>query len=482
MSHSGAGNAIVSAGDVAAVRAQVAAEVVRLGEWITTTRLEDVPAPILERTVRVLADDMGAIIGARDEPEVAAFHTRILAASAAQEATVFRGGRQRTDRRNAASANGLAADWLELDEGYRVTPCHAGLYVVPALLAEAEAANLPFGQMLRALVLGYEFVTRIARSWTPGGLTMQSHGRYGAIGAAAAVALARGADARLFLDAVCTAATLTGPSPRSHLIDGTLARNVWPAAGAWNGFMAVEWAECGIAGAPTAFFDVYTTVLGGEAHPERLCEGLSESGAAVRNPRWSIEDGYTKIYACCQHVHSAVEAVLDMRMNLLQGATLDDIDSVTVHTHNLGMALMNARPHTTLGAKFSMPHAVAAALVTGSGGAGAFTSATLADPALDALRQRVRVAPYTPALPPPNDRPARVSIALKNGRTVSGECLSAQGGADRPLPPGTVFDKLDALAVPVYPAMRRAFEELTALPPACLAQGWCTLLDGLLID
>lgn len=473
------------------VRSEVAARVVRLGEWITATRLEDIPAPILERAVRVLADDMGAIIGARDEPEVAAFHARILAASGTQESTVWRGraanrhSATRTDRRNAAAANGLAADWLELDEGYRVTPCHAGLYVIPALLAEAEATNLPFGQLLRALVLGYEFVTRIARSWTPGGLTMQSHGRYGAIGAAAAVALARGADARLFLDAVCTAATLTGPSPRSHLVDGTLARNVWPAAGAWNGFMAVEWAECGIAGAPTAFFDVYTTVLGGKAHPERICEGLSApgngAGSVVRNARWSIEDGYTKIYACCQHVHSAVEAVLDMRMNLLQGATLDDIDSVTVHTHNLGMALMNVRPHTTLGAKFSMPHAVAAALVTGSGGADAFAATTLADPVLGALRERVRVAPYTPELPPPNDRPARVSVAFKNGRTVSGECLSAQGGADRPLPPETVFHKLDALAVPVYPKMRRSFEEFTAIAPARLAQGWRTLVDELIV-
>ena len=461
------------------VRAQVAAEVVRLGEWITGTRLEDIPAPILERAVRVLADVMGAIIGARDEPEVAAFHQRVLAAAGVQESTVWRGPARtatRTDRRNAAAANGLAADWLELDEGYRVTPCHAGLYVVPALLAEAEAAKLPFGQMLRALVLAYEFVTRIARSWTPGGLTMQSHGRYGAIGAAAAVALARGANARLFLDAVCTAATLTGPSPRSHLIDGTLARNVWPAAGAWNGFMAVEWAECGIAGAPTAFFDVYTTVLGGTAHPERICEGLSAAGntagGAMRNARWSIEDGYTKIYACCQHVHSAVEAVLDMRMNLLDGATLDDIDTVTVHTHNLGMALMNTRPHTTLGAKFSMPHAVAAALVTGSGGADAFAATTLTDPVLGALRERVRVTPYAPELPPPNDRPARVSVTLKNGKTLTGECLSAQGGSDRPLPPETVFHKLEALAVPVYPALRRRFETLTALAPADLARSW----------
>lgn len=460
-------------------RDAVAREVTRLGEWITAVRLDDIPRPIVERAVRVLADDLGAITGARDEPEVAAFHARTLETAHRNEATVFRGGRARTDRRSAAVANGLAADWLELDEGYRVTPCHAGLYVVPALLAEAEAAGLPFGQMLRALVLGYEFVTRIARSWTPGGLTMQSHGRYGAIGAAAAVALARSADARLFLDAVSTAATLTGPSPRTHLIDGTLARNVWPATGAWNGFMAVEWAGCGIAGAPTAFYDVYTTVLGGEAHPERLSEGLTGAGAASRNARWSLEDGYTKIYACCQHVHSAVEAVLDLRHALLRDGALGEIESITVHTHALAVPLMNTQPHTTLGAKFSMPHSVAAALVTGSGGADAFSAASLTNEVIARLRERVSTAPYAPALPPPNDRPARISIALKGGRSVSGECLSAKGGPDRPLPSDTVFDKLDALAVPVYPRIRTLFEELTALSPARLAQGWHSIVGEL---
>jgi 2-methylcitrate dehydratase PrpD len=452
-------------------RDDVAASIVRLGEWVTSVRPEDIPRPILERAARVLADDVGAIVGARDEPEVAQFHERMLARTSAKEATVFRGGRARLGRHDAAVANGVAANWLELDEGYRVTPCHAGLYVVPALLAEAEASDLAFGRMLRALVLGYEFVTRIARSWTPRAMVMQSHGRYCAIGAAATVALARDADAGRFIDAVSTAVTLTGPSPRTHLADGTLARNVWPAAGAWSGFMAVEWAGCGIAGAPSAFFDVYSTVLGGEAHPERLIEDLAG--------RWSIEDGYTKVYACCQHLHSAVEAVLDMRESLLKDAKLEDIESVTVHTHSLALPLMNARPHTTLGAKFSMPHAIAAALVTGSGGAEAFAATTLGHAAIGALRERVHAAAYAPVPPAPNDRPGRVSVALRNGRVLQGECLSAQGGSDRPLPPETVFGKLDSLAAPVYPRMPALFRELAGLEAARLEQGWHSIVDEL---
>jgi 2-methylcitrate dehydratase PrpD len=452
-------------------RNETARAISQLAGWAVQTPLSAIPREVLARGVRVLADDLSAIVGARDEPEVAAFHGRVIGRARVAESTVFRGGRQRTDRLSAAVANAMAADWLELDEGYRVTPCHAGLYVLPALLAEAEATNLPFEALLRALVLGYEIVTRVARAWTPRAMNMQSHGRYSAVGAAAGVALARRAEAHLLVAALGTAVTLTGPSPRNHLAEGILARNVWPASGAWSGSMAVEWAECGIAGAPGAFHDVYSTVLGGEAHPQKLVEGLGE--------RWAIEDGYTKIYACCQHLHSAVEATVAMRDRLLARASVDDIASVRVETHDLALPLVNYRPETTLGAKFSMPHAIAAAIVTGTGGAAAFAAATLAEPAIGRLRERVTMAPWAPLLPPPNDRPARVTVELRDGGRLEAECLSAAGGPDRPLPPGTVLEKMSVLAAPVYPRMRPLFEQLLQLEPARMRAGWADLVGEL---
>ena len=454
-------------------RAATAQGIQDLAAWAAATPASAIPREVLARGVRVIADDLAAIIGAREEPEVAAFHERVLGRSRLAEATVFRGERRRTDRLSAAVANAVAADWLELDEGYRLTPCHAGLYVLPALLAEAEAANLAFSETLRSLVLGYEIVTRVARAWTPRALNMQSHGRYCAVGAAAGAALARGADARTLAAALGTAVTLIGPSPRNHLAEGILARNVWPAAGAWSGSMAVEWAECGIAGAPGAFHDVYSTVLGGDAHPERLNEGL----AARRLDRWAIEDGYTKIYACCQHLHSAVEATVAMRERLLARASFDDIAVVRVETHALALPLVNTRPHTTLGAKFSMPHAIAAAIVTGTGGAQAFAVGTLVEPEIGKLRERVSVALWTADLAPPNDRPARVIVELRGGGTVEAECLSALGGPDRPLPLETVFGKITALAAPVYPRMRAVFEDLAGLPAARMNTGWADIVS-----
>jgi 2-methylcitrate dehydratase PrpD len=446
-------------------REEVALGIAALAAWAARTRAGDIPAEVLARAVRVLADDLSAIVGAREEPEVTAFHRNILSRRSHEEATLFRGGRPRTDRLSAAVANAVAADWLELDEGYRLTPCHAGLYVLPALLAEAESRNLALGELLRALVLGYEIVTRVARSFVPRALNMQSHGRYSAVGAAAAVSLARNQDP---LDAICAAVTLICPSPRNHLAAGILVRNVWPAAGAWSGMMAVEWAQCGIAGAPGAFHDVYGEVLGGRAEPSILTARLGE--------RWAILDGYTKIYACCQHLHSAVEAAVGLRGELRSRAALEDISAISVETHALALPLVNARPHTTLAAKFSMSHAMAAALATGSGGAEAFAAATLADPVIARLRERVSVKPWQPELPPPNDRPARVTVELRDGRTLQAECLSAKGGPDRPLPLQVVLEKMTALASPVYPNMRRVFEELLESPASRMARGWADIV------
>jgi 2-methylcitrate dehydratase PrpD len=451
----------------AARRQAVADAVGRLAEWAAATPAAAIPREVLSRAVRVLADDLSAMIGARDEPEVRSFHEKVLAAVRKGEATVFRGGRPRTERIDAAVANAVAADWLELDEGYRLTPCHAGLYVLPALLAEAETRNLKLEELLRALVLGYEVVTRVARAFAQPKGTMQSHGRFAAVGAAAAKAHARKKSPAEMVAAISAATTLIGPAPRNHLAQGILVRNVWPAAGAWSGIMAVEWAECGIAGAPGAFFDVSGTVLGGEIAPARLAARLGES--------WAILDGYTKIYACCQHLHSAVEAALELKQRL-GGKALDEVRAITVETHPLALPLVNPRPHTTLSAKFSMSHAMAAALAMGSGGADAFSAATLDDPRLGRLRERVSVQPWPEPLPPPNDRPARVRVALADGATLEATCLSAQGGPDRPLPPETVLEKMSALASPAYPRIRPIFEQLMPLPPARLAQGWADIV------
>ncbi len=446
----------------------VAAGFLDLTEWAATACAGDIPEVVLARAARILADDLSAIVAARHEPEVERFHQRALDETRPAEATVFRGGRPRTDRCTAAVANAVAADWLELDEGYRTTPCHAGLYTLPELLAEAEFRDAPIGALLRALTVAYEVVTRVARAWTPANLAHQGHGRYAAIGAAAAVALLRGKRAAELRDALSAAATLIQAGPRSHLVGGALVRNVWPAVGAWSGMMSVTWAECGIAGMADSLYDVFTGVLGGTAKPARLTADLGAS--------WAVLDGYTKIYACCQQTHAAVEASLAARAALPPTATAEHIAAITIETHPFALMLTNRAPATTLAGKFSLPHVVAVTMATGEAGPGSFGAAMLNDPGIARLRACVELKPYEPAPPPPDDRPARVTVTMRDGQRVSRECRSAQGGPDRPFPASVVDDKIAAMIAPAYPCFTEAVAAVARREPRALAQGWSSFV------
>jgi len=438
-------------------------------DWATSVRPDDLPEPVLRRATLVLFDDIAAMVGAAAEPEFQRLLPRLDATGGPPEATAFARPGPRTDRHAAARINAISANWLELDEGYRATPCHAGLYLLPALLAEAEAAGTSLVDMLRALTVGYEAITRIARAFAQQPAVMQSHGRFAAVGAAIVVALHRRLSASQVMDAASAAVTLISPAPRNHLALGSLVRNIWAAMGAQAGMQAVDWTDAGITGSPGSFFDVYCTVLRGQFTEGTLCAGLGES--------WAILDGYTKIYACCQHLHAAVEAVLELYPTATAKG-LDRIVTIDVETHELALPLQNVRPHNTLAAKFSMAHALAAALVTGEAGAPAFASPGIDDAHVDALRRRVSMRPWPDPVPaPPHDRPTRVTLRFADGTTLDATCLSARGGADRPFSDAQRLAKIGALAGAMYPRLGALAAAMAAQPLARMQLPWRAIVE-----
>lgn len=451
---------------------RVEAGVVELCRWAVGVRLEDIPEPVLRRAMLIVADDLAAMVAARDEPEVIRVREKMLKGSRSGEATVFGGGGQRTDRYSAAVVNGIAADWTELDGGYRKAVCHAGLCTLPALLAEAEAGGLSLGDLLRCAVVSYEFTTRVARCWTfPPPLVHHPHATFAALGSAASTSLARGLDAQQFMDAVTGAATLVSPGPFNHAVKGALVRNVWTGMGAWSGMRSADWADCGIGGLPDTLHDIYTIALKGDPEPLALTDGLGQD--------WAMLSGYHKLHACCQYSHSTVEALLSVldENHLTAGAV--PLRRAVVETHVHGLSLDNFHPRTTLAAKFSIPQIFAATLTYGHAGAGAFTTESLTAPALGALREKVELRQYLPEMPWPNDRPARVTLELEDGRTFSGECLSARGGPDRPFTEGEVLGKIRELTGPVYPAFGKTAGALLELSPQKMAQEWREVVGAL---
>jgi 2-methylcitrate dehydratase PrpD len=227
---------------------------------------------------------------------------------------------------------------------------------------------------------------------------------------------------------------------------------------------SVDWAQCGIGGLGSTIDDVYATTLGAEVHLENL---LSELGKA-----WAICDGYHKIFACCQYAHSAVEATLALLADMTAVKGREEIRKVVVETHPRGLTLNNYCPETTLAAKFSMPHIVAATFVFGHAGVEAFDSSALASPEITKLRDRVELRRFQPEQAWPHDRPARVIVEFENGERMARECLSARGGPDRPLSTEEILEKISHLTEQVYPNFAPTIVEILALDPASKTRHW----------
>ena len=452
-------------------RARAAGNVRELMRWAAEARSRPLPQAVRRRAATILSDDIGAIVAGSLEPQVArAREGFVRTASGTAEATVFAKGAPRLDRYSAACANGMAITWCELDEGFRNASCHAGAYTIPALLAEAEARGLTVDEVLRALAIAYEVTTRFALAFPFPTFNVHPHAAFATIGAAAAVSLVRGHDAKTMQDAVTGAASMTFAGPFDTAVEGSLVRNGWTAAGAWIGLRAADWAEAGIAGGIDTPYDVFVGGFKTGAIPEALVEGLGSA--------WSVANGYHKIYACCNYAHAAVEATLNLR-GRLQQRKAGDIEEIVVEAGPGGLALTTVEPETVLAAKFSIPHAVAATTHLGTAGAAAFTFDTLRDESIAGLRRRVRLAPYAGVGPPPRDRPARVVWKFRDGEEMSAVCENPRGGADQPFDEPTLLSKLAENAGTVFPSAPKLLSGVIAGDRALLERPWRDVVASL---
>lgn len=448
-------------------RAESERNIRKLIDWAVGPGVHAIPAAARRKTALIVADDIAAAVAARTESEVIKVQEQLLGAGGRPEATIFRGGRPRTDRISAALANSIAGSWCELDEGYRYAPCHGGLYTLPAVLAEAEVLGLTVSELLDIAVLSYEVTARFARCWIFPQMTLHPHPQTAAIGGAIASALSRRYDSKTALDALTAACTLITVGGYEHAVSGAFVRNVWAAVGTTNGMRAADWAHCGIGGMGESPYTVFTELLGQSPTTDYLCAGLGRE--------WAVTNGYHKIHACCQSTHSAVEAALAALASMPPGKTHRDIEEIMLHTHRPAMS--NPHPTTTLAAKFSFDHVLATALVHGHARADAFSAQTLADPSISRLRERVILKKFEPALPRPHDRPARITLRLNDGKLVTAECLSARGGPDRPFDEQVIVDKVETIMAVPYPRFASTWKELLTLDPRVLSRRWNSLLE-----
>ncbi len=427
---------------------------------------EAMPDGVVAQAKRCLRDLIGIAAGAArlSSACMATTYAATRMASADTQARLLFDGR-RASRAGAAFAGAATIDALDGHDGHVLTKGHAGVAALPTLLAMADAGAACDGaEFLTCLVLGYEVGTRAGIALHASVPDYHCSGAWNALACAAIAARLLPLDARATREALGIA-EYAGPRGQilrvcahpSMLKDGS-------SFGAHAGVCAAELAQMGFTGAPAATVE--------DAQAATLWADLGS--------RWRIREQYFKPYPVCRWAHPAIEATLALK----RSHRVDSFEVARVDVESFREAIdLGSRcttPATTDDAQYSLPYAVAAALVFDRLGADEVGEARVRDQRvarlLDVieLREEPDFSQRFPA-----ERVARVRITLADGRVLASEPTQARGGPDDALTDAELRDKYFALAVPTLGEARatRIDSLVQSLPDAAALS---PLLDSLL--
>ncbi|HSQ03667.1 MAG TPA: MmgE/PrpD family protein [Burkholderiales bacterium] len=406
-----------------------------LAQFVATTQWDDVPKAVQQHAKLVLLDTLGVILAGSERPEVQALRHR-LSVTAGSGATVYARGWPVHDPRTAALLNGVAGRAIELCEGLRLVSGQAAMQVLPGVLSVGEHAQSSGPELLAAFVTGYDVAGRLCAAFTPRPLAHQN-GQASLLAAVAAGARLRGLDAAGVSLAMRIATTLLLTPSYNNAVAGATALNV---AGGMSGFaaaLAPDLASAGFEAQADAVEEALGKLVGGGFNPDVLLEELGT--------RWEITRNYFRLYACCNPIHPALDALQETLKAL--HPTAGDIERIDIATYRFASVMCNPDPHNYFGSKYSLPHAAATMIVKGGAGFSALDDASLRDPVIASLRHLVHVSEDAAmSALAPRLRPARVTVTLKDGRKATHERQSHRGDFNEPFEESEVRAKFRELS------------------------------------
>jgi 2-methylcitrate dehydratase PrpD len=277
-------------------------------------------------------------------------------------------------------------------------------------------------------------------------------GAWNALGCAAVTARRLGLSAAQTRHALGIAEYYGPRSPMMRDIDYPTMVKDGSGWGAMAGVSAALMAYGGFTGAPAL------TVEGTE-----VAELWADLGT-----KWLINEQYFKPYAVCRWAQPAVVGALALQQT--HAVRPQAIQQLRVFTFHEAVRLAGRRPQTTEEAQYSLPFAVAAALVHGRLGPAELNGAALSDPRvlhLSGLIELVEVQEFNAHFPA--RRLARVQIESSDGRLLDSGPVEATWGVEAPPTDAELRQKFRWLAQGTLPAARAADLETTIWNCATLA-------------
>jgi 2-methylcitrate dehydratase PrpD len=407
-----------------------------LVRFVHGLRLQDTPADVVDGAKACLLDALGCGIFGSGQPWSRILADEMLAEGSTGNSTVI-GCTQPVSAPAAALCNGTAIHGFELDDLIAESITHPAACVIPAAIAAAEAVDASGDRLIEAIVAGYEVMHRVGLAL---GVEPARRGFHTtSLVAPVACAVAAGKVMNLTPDQVLSAvglacSTASGIKSFAAGLGGGMVKRLHLGRSAEAGVRMAQLAGRSFLGPPFALdsrFGLLEVFGGAGAQSDKMTRALGEA--------WAIRDVWFKVYPICGWIQSVVQLVLELRG--ARSVTADAVASVEVGVSRYA-AQNNGEPAPadTMGAQYSIPYCVAAALIGDPRDPARFQADAISDPAVRQLARQVNVVidPAVEAVYPAKFG-ARVKLALADGSTAERTVLECHG---TPVDPCTAQERL----------------------------------------
>ncbi len=400
-------------------------------QFIRNLKFSDLDEATIQSAKNCLLDFIGAVLGGANTNagEIALKFAKN--STGIGQSTLWPTG-EKTSLQNAAFAHGTVGSALNIDDGHRMAMGHPGGVVIPAACAIAENNKSSGKELIEAIICGYEVAIRsgdLHRNESSPFAAFPGSGRWGSIGAAAAVAKLLGLESGKIEQAMAIGETF---APVSPIIDD-LKRGYMPMTQFCSGWGA-------LVGISAAFLaqEGFTGITSTIDFSKSLLPKFGES--------FEIKNTYFKPYPSCRWTHPSIEGTLEL-MKKHKELRKNTIKKISVRIFSIGSHLGEKRPQTMESAQYSLPFVIGATIADGVLIPEHFTENRLTDPDILEIADKVELI-HSPELDSylPKAIPSEIEIVTTSGKSYTTRIMTPRGDSTNPMSAEELLDKFRKLA------------------------------------
>jgi 2-methylcitrate dehydratase PrpD len=419
-----------------------------LTDYLARATYEDLPKHVVDRAKTSIADTIACGLGGRKTREGDVLVDMMKYLGGKGQATVF-GDKSKLPFEQAAQVNRVLANMLDYDDTHMMSG-HMSSALVPTALNMGERVRASGKEMINAVVLGYEVVSRIRRAVNPTEEVFWTKFERVDSGLHFGVTVVAGKLLGLSSDQMADAFGLAGLMRTWRITFPDRAGKGMPP---WMkitggdhlipGLHSALLAHRGFPGDRTILDrgKGYEVSVGSDRYnPDALTANLGEEYETLRI-------GY-KFYSSCRHTSAAADAVAALMSE--NSIKADDVEQVIVKAQKrVADNFAIYEPEYMIQAQFSLPYVVTMVLLNEPTGPNWYGEDMLRNPKVRALAHRVKLETDPAAghkFYAEYKSTSTVEIATKAGKRFSKHVEYPRGEPENPFKPEDHVTKLRNMA------------------------------------